>query len=56
MDGADALASFKAVTEASDETAHFYLAATDGDVQRAVDMFFAGTCPSDAPFPKHPGR
>jgi UBA-like domain len=43
--GADAVESFKAVTQANDETAQFYLSAADGDVQRAVDTFFAGEQP-----------
>lgn len=38
----EALEHFKAITQASDETANFYVAAADGDVQRAVDMYFNG--------------
>lgn len=36
------VANFQAITHASDENTTMYLRAADGDLQNAIEMFFAG--------------
>jgi UBA-like domain len=55
---ADALAQFVAISHASPEEAEFFLSASAGDVQRALDMYLSGAhacacvrmCIKPAPF------